>query len=175
MQLNVPYVLLALTGLLTNLISAGTIHFVNQDDTDRTIYFTPNEGGEEIDELEIAGLETVEQDFPEAWVGNFYSVSEDEDNVPGMLGEVRFDGFAGQTYFDVSAIVNPEDDEGVKMLFPLLSPTPLSGCQTFPCDNAYNKWDDVRTLSTPESALVCLIGNVDDERKRGFSRGRVSH
>lgn len=75
-----------------------------------------------------------------------------------MLGEVRFNGYAGATYFDVSAIVNPADAEGVKELFPLGKNKPVSGCQKFPCSNAYNHADDVATLSTDENELVCLLG-----------------
>ena len=72
------------------------------------------------------------------------------------------------TYFDVSAIVNPDDNNGVKMIFPLHSSTPVSGCQTFPCSNAYNKWDDIATLSTDGRDLVCLLGTVSNERRRGL-------
>ncbi|KAH9224197.1 hypothetical protein DL95DRAFT_271296, partial [Leptodontidium sp. 2 PMI_412] len=145
---------------LATLASAGSVHFVNQDNTLRTIIFTPNAGLEAIPDLVIPGSETANQTFPTGWIGNWYSVSEGEANVPGMLGEVRFDGFAGATYFDVSAIVNPDDVNGVKEIFPLHSSIPISGCQTFPCNNAYNKWDDIATLSTDGSELVCLLGTV---------------
>jgi len=152
---------------LATLTSAGSVHFVNQDNTQRTIIFTQNAGLESIPELVIAGMATANQTFPTGWTGNWFSVSEGKERVPGMLGEVRFDGFAGASYFDVSAIVNPDDSEGVKMIFPLHSSIPVSGCQTFPCSNAYNKWDDVATLSSDGSELVCLLGNISNERKRG--------
>lgn len=152
---------------LANLASAGLVHFVNQDSTQRTIVFTQNAGLESIPELVIEGLATANQTFPTGWIGNWYSVSEGAVKQPGMLGEVRFDGFAGATYFDVSAIVNPDDTEGVKEIFPLHSSTPISGCQKFPCTNAYNKWDDVATLSTDKNELVCLLGNLSNERRRG--------
>ncbi|KAH6720491.1 hypothetical protein BKA61DRAFT_235764 [Leptodontidium sp. MPI-SDFR-AT-0119] len=154
--------------VLATLASAGSVHFVNQDNTLRTIIFTPNAGLEAIPDLVIPGSETANQTFPTGWIGNWYSVSEGEANVPGMLGEVRFDGFAGATYFDVSAIVNPDDINGVKEIFPLHSSIPVSGCQTFPCNNAYNKWDDIATLSTDGSELVCLLGTVSNERRRGL-------
>ena len=152
---------------LATIASAGSVHFVNQDNTQRTIIFTPNAGLEVLPELVIAGSETANQTFPTGWIGNWYSVSEGQENVPGMLGEVRFDGFAGATYFDVSAIVNPNDNNGVKQIFPLHSSDPVSGCQTFPCANAYNKWDDIATLSTDGGDLVCLLGTVSNERRRG--------
>lgn len=157
----------AAAAALATVAAAGTVHFVNQDSTQRTIIFTPNEGLQAIPELVISGLATADQSFPTGWIGNWYSVSEGATNAPGMLGEVRFDGYAGATYFDVSAIVNPDDNNGVKEIFPLNSNAPISGCQSFPCSNAYNKWDDVATLSTDSSTLVCLLGTASSERRRG--------
>ncbi|TVY51927.1 hypothetical protein LSUE1_G010296, partial [Lachnellula suecica] len=137
------------------------------DSTTRTIYFTANEGLESYDALTVEGLSSANQTFADSWIGNWYSVSEGADNVPGMLGEVTFGGFAGATYFDVSAIVNPDDNNGVKQIFPKNQDTPVSGCQTFPCLNAYNKADDIATLSTDETALVCLLGTLSNDRRRG--------
>jgi hypothetical protein len=159
-------VLFAATAL-ASMASANAVHFVNQDSTTRTIVFTAQEGLPTIDKLTVKGLTTGNVTFPTGWIGNFYSVSEGAKDVPGMLGEVRFDGFAGATYFDVSAIVNPDDVNGIKMLFPKNADKPVSGCQIFPCANAYNKWDDVQTLSTDDHELVCLIGNLSNERRRG--------
>ncbi|CAL3964163.1 hypothetical protein PZA11_001589 [Diplocarpon coronariae] len=154
--------------LAAGVAAAGTVHFVNQDSTQRTIYFNPNSGLEALPELVVPGSETANQTFPAGWIGNWYSVSDGAENVPGMLGEVAFDGYAGASYFDVSAIVNPADNDGVKMIFPLHASDPVSGCQSFPCANAYNKWDDVATLSTDGSELVCLLGTVSNERRRGL-------
>jgi len=159
---------------LVDLASANTVTFVNQDPTQRTIIFTPNEDLESISPLVVPGYESQIATFPTAWVGNFYSVSQGAEPVPGMLGEVGFNGYAGNTYFDVSAIVNPNDNQGVKELFPKNLNTPLSGCQTFPCSNAYNKPNDIATLSTSECDLVCLIGNLSNERKRGLV-SKMSH
>jgi len=158
--------LLAAATALATLASANSVHFVNQDSTARTIYFTAQEDLEAISKLEIKGLGTANQTFPTGWIGNFYSVSDGAANVPGMLGELRFDGYAGATYFDVSAIVNPLDHDGVKEIFPLNSNTPVSGCQIFPCDNAYNLPDDVATQATDSSELIVLIGNLSNERRR---------
>jgi len=155
---------------MASAVSAGTVSFVSQDNTQRTVVFTANPGLESIPDLTVAGGATELQDFPTGWIGNWYSVSDGADTAPGwvgMLGEVRFDGFAGATYFDVSAIVNPNDDQGVKMLFPKNSNVPLSGCQDFPCSNAYNQPDDIATLSTDDSELVCLLGTLSNTRKRG--------
>merc|ERR1711964_885221 len=46
---------------LATLASAGSVHFVNQDSTQRTTIFTPNAGLESIPELVIAGSETANQ------------------------------------------------------------------------------------------------------------------
>jgi len=152
---------------LASLSVANTVDFVNQDSTTRTVFFTPQEGLEIIPSIVIPGNQAATQNFPTGWIGNFYSVSEGSPNVPGMLGELRWDGFAGSNFFDVSAIVNPNDVEGVKELFPKTGKLPISGCQTFPCSNAYNKPDDVATLSTTETELVCLLGNLAPKQRRG--------
>jgi hypothetical protein len=148
--------------------SQNVLHFINQDSTKRTIIFTAQEGLELIPDLVIEGLGTANQTMPNSWIGNLFSVSEGAPVVPGMLAEFRFNGFAGATYFDVSAIVNPNDTEGVKMIMPMSSDKPVSGCQTFPCTNAYNKWDDIATLSTDDTELVVLLGNLSNQRRRGL-------
>jgi len=159
--------LFAATALASMAAADNIVHFVNQDSTERTIVFTAQEGLEEIPDLVIKGFETVNQTFPYSWIGNLYSVSKGAPNVPGMLAEFRWNGFADATYFDVSAIVNPDDTEGVKMVFPKNSNKPVSGCQAFPCANAYNKWDDVATLSSTDNEFVVLVGNLSNERRRG--------
>jgi hypothetical protein len=155
---------------LASLVAAGpnAVHFVNQGSEKRTIYFTAQEGLPTIKKLSIEGHKTANQTFPTGWIGNFYSVSKGAANVPGMLGELRFDGYASSTYFDVSAIVNPTDTDGVKQIFPKNSPTPIAGCETFPCSNTYYSWDDVATQATDENELICLVGNPSNERKRGL-------
>jgi len=152
---------------LASVVAANTVSFVNQDSTTRTIYFTPSPGSAEVDSLVVDGDSSASAEFATGWVGNFYSVSEGAENVPGMLGELTWNAAYDLNWFDVSAIVNPNDTNGVKEIFPANSNTPTSGCQTFPCDNAYNAPDDVQTKSTTESDLVCLIGNLSNERKRG--------
>lgn len=155
--------LFSFTFLLTSftfLVSTNTIEFVNQDSTTRTIYFTQQEGLLAIDPLTITGLTNVTATFPISWIGNFYSVSEGADVVPGMLGEVCWDGWDGINWFDVSAIVNPNDINGVKTIAPKYSGTPCSGCQSYVehCDNAYYDPDNMQTKSTLEEDLVCTIG-----------------
>ena len=161
-------ILFAASALASLAAADNVVHFVNQDSTERTIVFTPNLGLETLENLVVDGMATVSQTFPEGWIGNWFSVSKGAEMTPGMLGEVRFNGFAGATYFDVSAIVNPNDLNGVKMIMPKNSNEPVSGCQTFPCSNAYNKWNDIATLSTDDTELICLLGTVSNERRRGM-------
>ncbi|CAG8952946.1 hypothetical protein HYFRA_00007661 [Hymenoscyphus fraxineus] len=153
--------------------SPNKVHFVNQDSTQRTIHFTPQIGTPPIAPLSLNASGSATATFPIGWIGNWYSVSKGRKNIPGMLGEVRFDGYAGATYFDVSAIVNPDDNEGVKMLMPMKGQKPMSGCLDFTtrCGNAYNKWDDVQTMATLEKELICFVGNGGKESDG--KRGRV--
>ncbi|KAF7948071.1 uncharacterized protein EAE97_003482 [Botrytis byssoidea] len=157
--------ILAVSAALATIVSAGSVHFVNQDSTTRTLVFTPTSGCAEIASLTVSGDSTANQTFPTGWIGNWYSVSEGADNTSGMLGEVCFDSWGGMTYFDVSAIVNPDDVHGVKEMFPLNTGTPMSGCQTFPCDNAYNLPDDIQTQATDSDELVCLLGNLATSKR----------
>ncbi|KAI1746012.1 hypothetical protein F4680DRAFT_442282 [Xylaria scruposa] len=146
------------------LASANSITFVNQDATQRTIVFTANAGLQHIEPVVIAGLDQAKVNFPDGWIGNAYSVSDGAPNVPGMLAEVTFQGWQGLTYFDVSAIVNPNDHDGVKELFPTSEQSVkekqlISGCAVFPCSKAYYHPDDVQTVTTPAEDLICTLGN----------------
>ena len=171
--------------LTVGVASAATVTFKSLDNVDRTVYFTPNEGLAQIESREVKGGATEKVDFPDSWVGNFYSISEGKDNVPGMLGEVTFGGWNGITYFDVSAIIDANDHDGVHEMWPAESETPTSGCTGFPCGNAYYLSDDVQTRSTTETDLICTLGLGQSQRrsqeevdapafKRDFVLGRWS-
>ena len=147
--------------------AANTITLVSQDSTDRTVYFTGNPGAGVIPATFVPASQSVVVNVPQDWQGNFYSVSAGQPNVPGMLGEVAFNSWAGQTFFDVSAIVNPNDVNGVKMIYPagtsaasLTNTLITSGCDLFPCPNAYYQPDDVQTKSTSETDLICTLGTA---------------
>lgn len=157
MQFNT--LLLAASALATLAAAAtNTVEFINQDSTSRTVYFT---GTNYVPALSVPGNSAANATFTNSWIGNWYSVSAGAENKTGMLGEVTWQGYGGANYFDVSSIVNSDDFEGVKQIFPKDAKTPVSGCQTDSCASQYNKWDDVATLSTFETTLVCLIGNID--------------
>ncbi|KAG9243927.1 hypothetical protein BJ878DRAFT_97098 [Calycina marina] len=161
---------------LASLVSAtNTVEFVNQDDTIRHIVFTGQSGMSELADITIEGKGTATQSFSTGWIGNWYSYNDGQYSDFGMLGEVRFDGSDGLVYFDVSALINSTDTEGVKMMYPndqnpSASSSTVSGCQTSPCENQYNEWDDVATKATNNSDLVCLIGNVATTTRRGAAR-----
>jgi hypothetical protein len=148
------------------LAAANSVTFISQDWTDRTIIFTPNAGLQNLPDAYVPAGATVRVDFPHAWIGNWFAVSSGAARVPGMLGEVAFNGWNGMTYFDVSAIVNPNDHVGVKEMFPAASYNPVSGCKYWPCNNAYYLPDDVQTKTTYEADLICTLGHEDGNSKR---------
>lgn len=146
------------------LASANSITFQNQDATQRTVIFTPSAGLPQIEPVVITGFGEAKVEFPNSWIGNAYSVSEGAPNVPGMLAEVTFQGWNDLTYFDVSAIVNPNDHEGVKEMYPMseievAEKVSISGCALFPCDKAYYHPDDIQTVTTVEEDFICTLGN----------------
>lgn len=168
--------LLAACTLASLVAAENKVTFVNQDSTKRTIYFTPSIGCAEVKRLVVDGDSQGTATFPEAWIGNFYAVSEGAELTTGVIGEVTFQGWDGYTYFDVSTIVDAiENFDGVKELFPANKNTPMSGCQEYPCDNAYNQPDDIMTESTEETELICLIGTLSSSRKRGAVSERKTH
>jgi len=162
--------ILAVLALASFVLADNTITFVNQDATNRSIIFTPSIGHPTLDTLCVGGHESQVATFPWGWTGNFFSINTEGGNAgePGMLGEFTWNAWGGLTFFDVSAIVNPNDVNGVKQIFPKNSNEPLAGCQEFPCDNAYNVWnDDLATKATLETDFVCTIGTLETQRRRG--------
>lgn len=141
-------------------VSAATVTFKTLDDTARTIYFTPNPGYESLDSVTTSGGGEKTVTFPDTWIGNYYAVKDGAENTPGMLGEVNFGGWNGMTYFDVSAIVDPSDTDNVKQLYPAGSETPISGCETFPCNTCYYLPDDVQTQVTDSTDLIQTLGSA---------------
>ncbi|KAG7130867.1 hypothetical protein HYQ45_010410 [Verticillium longisporum] len=176
--------LMSLFGAAALVAATNTVTFVSTDQTDRTIYFTPNAGYPEVAPVEVPAGQSIKSEVPQSWIGNWYSVSVGADNIPGMLGEVAFQGWNDLTYFDVSAIVTPGDHDGVHEMWPAQGHTPTSGCAEFPCNNAYYLWDDVQTKTTPETDLICTLGtgasplNAGEEVpavKRDFMKANSRH
>ncbi|AKQ68434.1 hypothetical protein A176_005346 [Myxococcus hansupus] len=82
--------------------NGNTITFKNDGTTPMTIKFTPNAGEKELDSITLEPGKTQTVPFPENWSGNFRSTS--GDGSAATLGEVKFDGGFGKTYYDVSYI-----------------------------------------------------------------------
>lgn len=150
-------------------VQANTVTFVSQDSTSRTIIFTPTDGQASVDSITVAGGATETVTIPQGWIGNWYSVSEGAADTPGMLGEVTFQGWNGLTYFDVSAIVNPTDFNGVQKMYPASEAsvsvnalTTFSGCAFSGglCNTVYISSDDVQTVTTTETDLYCTLGQA---------------
>lgn len=141
-------------------VSAASVTFKSLDDVTRKIVFTPAPGSPEKESVTVQGGETKRVEFPEHYEGNFYAVADGEDDAPGMLGELLFGGWMGFTYFDVSAIVNPNDKNNVKEMWPVNTKEPKSGCDSFPCNNAYYLPDDIQTKVTHETDLITTLGSA---------------
>jgi hypothetical protein len=155
---------------LASIVAAdNTAQFVNQDGTTRHIVFTPSDGSPKINELTVQGNSNANQQFPQGWTGNAYSYNDGQPNVPGLLAEFRFNGYGKSNFFDVSAIVNPQATDGVMMIYPSQSKSPVSGCMTTSCSNQYNQPDDVATLSSTESDFTVLLGQRIKSARRGVN------
>ncbi|KAI1635289.1 DNase1 protein [Biscogniauxia mediterranea] len=159
-------------------VSANTMTFVNQDDTPRHIVFTPSEGHEAVGSVDVSGHNQVTVNIPASWIGNAYSVSQGAQDTVGMLAEVTFQGWNDLTYFDVSAIVNPNDHVGVKQMFPATQmeaapKSSVSGCEVFPCDTAYYHPEDVQTVTTKETDIIITLGTPSNVASRDVEGQRV--
>lgn len=153
MQFKINMIVLA-SALVTS--ATNLVTFVSMDSTDRTIVWT---GNLTIAQTSVPGNQNVTVTLPYGYIGNAYSVSEGGNlSNPGMLAEFAWNAYAGATYFDVSAIVNPDDTQGVYQMYPSDTESPISGCLQFPCDNAYYNSDDIQTKSTASSEIIVTLG-----------------
>ncbi|KAK0383604.1 hypothetical protein NLU13_9515 [Sarocladium strictum] len=139
-------------------VNAASVTFKTLDDVTRKIVFTPSPGSPQIEPVTVNNAQDTTVQFPDHYQGNFYAVAEGANDQPGMLGELLFGGWMGFTYFDVSAIVDPNDKNGVKLMYPAEAQQPTSGCESFPCNNAYYLPDDVQTKVTPETHIITTLG-----------------
>ncbi|KAI0014921.1 DNase1 protein [Xylariomycetidae sp. FL0641] len=155
------------------LAQANTVTFQSLDSTDRTLIWTPSAGQPELPSVEVPGNGEITVDIPEGYIGNAYSVSAGAPSVVGMLAEFTFNGWDGLTYFDVSAIPNPSDHNGVKQIYPasevksdITQLKTFSGCVSFPCATAYYHPNDIQTVSTEETDLIVTLGNASGNEAR---------
>ena len=97
-----------------------------------------------------------------------------KDNGGGMLAEFCYDGWNGIHYFDVSAIVDPNDVDNVSEMWPQSDPSNTSGCKSFPCNNAYVLPDDIQTKTTKDSHIIVTLGMNGGGSKRDVPLNRVT-
>jgi len=145
--------------------SANSIVFNNLDSIPKTIYFTGNDNmGGSPATIQLAANSQVTWSTSAPWIGNFYSINQGAANIPGMLGEVNF-ADAGVVWYDVSAIVDATDNDGVKQLWATAA-DPISGCTDYSsrCANAYNLPDDIQTKSTASRTLYCSVGKASGSK-----------
>ncbi|KAK3328426.1 hypothetical protein B0T19DRAFT_401191 [Cercophora scortea] len=145
--------------------AANTIKFINQDDIPRKIVFTTNPGHRKYDDLYINGRSEATQKIDWGWAGNVYAIHQGAFDKAGMLAEFTFNGFEGQTFFDVSAIVDPSDHDNVKQIWPVDEPDNISGCNPFPCDRAYYRPHDEQTKTTWKNDFIVTLGTPDNMRR----------
>lgn len=148
-------------------VTANSVSFWTLDTVERTIYFVPSPGSPQMDPVTVNNNEKTKVDFASGFTGMFYAVKKGEANKDGIIGEVRFGGDEGKTFFDVSAIDHPEDDDNIKQMFAVdeqgnaLTDDPMSGCVVHPCDNVYKHPDDVQTKVTESHDLMTTLGSGD--------------
>ncbi|NPD22982.1 hypothetical protein D7Y27_03505 [Corallococcus sp. AB004] len=80
----------------------NTITLNNDGNKPMTVNFTPNAGEKAVDSVTLKPGESRTVQFPDNWSGNFRTDKGDGKNA--TLGEVKFDGGFGNTYYDVSYI-----------------------------------------------------------------------
>ncbi|OJH37421.1 hypothetical protein [Cystobacter ferrugineus] len=102
--------------------AGNTMDFTNDGDKPMTITFTTNPGQQQIPPLTIEPGQTVRQEFPQGWSGNFRSDKGDGSAV--TLGEVAFNGAGNQTFYDVSYI---EGNNASMTIAPETGPGKTSG------------------------------------------------
>jgi len=140
----------------------GSVDWINNDGLNRVVHCTPSPGHSELPSVDLPAGQTVTSSFPLNWEGNCWGVIEGETNTgSGMLAEFCWDSSGNTNYFDVSAIVDPNDTNNVKMMLPASSRTPTSGCHDVSpgnCDNMYIHPDDVQTKATSENHILVYLG-----------------
>jgi len=163
---------------LASVVTANSAQFVNKEDVTRQVTFTPSAGQAGIPPLKIPGGGEATAKFPEGWIGNAWSYREGQPAKEGLLAEFRFNGDSGNNFFDVSAVVAPDANDGVMTIEPANSKTPLAGCTTMPCgpEQQYIKFDDDRsTKSTKETDFIVTLGQRTGGGKLRRARRGIDH
>jgi len=158
-------------------VLADSIYVVNKDTRQRKVCFTPgcritNGDGTCAQyytwygSFLLNGCSQQRTFMVEAdWSGNVKTIWPWEDcgSKISVLGEVTFDPWwtTNKVWFDVSSIDSTDPDQ-IKQMYPRDDVwNQLSGCfPTFPCNNAYQKSNDIQTKSvTGLRDIVINTGN----------------
>ncbi|APA14961.1 hypothetical protein SS1G_13705 [Sclerotinia sclerotiorum 1980 UF-70] len=152
-----------------------TLTFQNLFPTTRLLIFTPNPNSYSIPAQSIEPSQHLNLSIPN-WAVNFKAVDPKLYNLdhPGpeqyILGEVCFACWQDITFFDVKAIWNCCDNEGVHWMWGFdydgdyegsregFGESEVSGCKKFPCGEVYNESDDVQTKTTTKDAIWVVLG-----------------
>ncbi|CAG8971083.1 hypothetical protein HYALB_00009683 [Hymenoscyphus albidus] len=151
--------IIAAMATIASIASANSIIFVSRYTTDRTVCWYSAPGSAIIPQIAVPRKGTVYVPIPEGWEGAWQTSKSATDCGPvDIRGEVKFNGFEDKSWYDVSAIDNLTNNEGVYWLYPQSGNGVHSGCEKFPCDTSYNRPDDKQTQVTDEKDLICEIG-----------------
>ncbi|MCY1044865.1 hypothetical protein OV208_26350 [Corallococcus sp. bb12-1] len=145
----------------------NTMTLVNDGTTPMKVNFTPNAGDKAVDSVTLKPGETKTVQFPDGWSGNFRSDAGDGKNA--TLGEVKFDGGHGNTYYDVSYI----EGHNASMTMQPESGGRLSGTMKNLLDSAP---DSVKAKGTDGQAYgikKSTTSNVQDSEVVDFFRKHV--
>ncbi|RKG90532.1 hypothetical protein [Corallococcus terminator] len=145
----------------------NTMTLVNDGTTPMKVNFTPNAGDKAVDSVTLKPGETQTVQFPDGWSGNFRSDAGDGKNA--TLGEVKFDGGHGNTYYDVSYI----EGHNASMTMQPESGGRLSGTMKNLLDSAP---DSVKAKGTDGQAYgikKSTTSNVQDSEVVDFFRKHV--
>ncbi|ESZ93535.1 SchS21 protein [Sclerotinia borealis F-4128] len=166
----------------TTAITGHTLSFQNLFPEPRLLIFTPTPSSYIIPPQLIAPSQILSLSTPH-WNGNFKAVNASTYNAenPGLenhiWGEVCFACWQDITFFDVSAIWNCCDNEGVHWMWGYdydgdvdvegdgegiregVREGEVSGCETFPCKTVYNKSGDMQTKTTTKNAIWVVLGS----------------
>ncbi|KAE9373312.1 hypothetical protein N431DRAFT_338531 [Stipitochalara longipes BDJ] len=140
--------------------AANTVSFHNLGGDQLTLCFVANAGLSTPGPSSIAPGQWLDYNLPNGWAGQFHAARPGKGcgDDPFVIGEVTFQGGAGHTYFDVSAVDSCCDNTGVHYLYPASDTGNNSGCVNFPCNNVYNNPSDPQTKSTDDTHLICQVG-----------------
>ncbi|THV54458.1 hypothetical protein BGAL_0026g00290 [Botrytis galanthina] len=156
-------------------VMGNSLQFLSQDNTERTIFFTPNSGSAGVPSFFVPGISVdgmAVVQFPQGWSGSFKAVLSGENpDSPKITGEITFQGWQGETYYAVSAVQNCCDNSGIRALAPKVHGL-TSGCiiSPFPCTESYSRLGDIQVKSSADCDFQLIGGNPSMEGFSGDSK-----